>query len=189
MPLATLTRRMKRLIADFASGEVSGNDAMHAMPHLRQTARIALMLARREGADPDVCWAAAMLHDIRKAHPGDHGAAGAESAARFLQSIGLPSGFIRKVRDAIFHHNKGFGRGPIERQILWDADKLPLLSPRGFNGRMVPFWRTKLGRKEGTRKSAKEYQFFYERTHTDSARRIAEKNRAKMLRLLGRPAS
>ncbi len=179
-----LTRAQRRKIRDFAARESAGNDDMHRMPHLRQTARVALFLARSEGADPDVCWAAAMLHDIRKSHPGDHGALGGKAAAAFLVSLGLPADFAKRVRDAIHHHNKGFRKGPVERQVLWDADKLPILRPAGFMARMLPYWAAKLGAEEGRRRSAGEYLFYFRRVHTRTARRIARRSRNAALKMI-----
>jgi hypothetical protein len=181
-----LTRAQRRRISRFASGRVRGNDAMHGMPHLRQTARLAVLLAKAEGADCGACWAAAMLHDICKAEKGDHGALGAKDAAEFLRSMGLPAGFVRTVQDAIRFHNKGFRSGPLERQVLWDADKLPLMGPRGFRMRMLPYWAGKLGRAEGIRISAREYLFYKKRFHTASARALVEKDAPRMGRLIAR---
>ncbi|MEW6748921.1 MAG: HD domain-containing protein [Candidatus Micrarchaeota archaeon] len=181
-----LSRAQRRAISRFAAQETAGNDEHHSMPHLRQTARLALRLAEAEGADPDVCWSAAMLHDIRKNAAGDHGALGAEAAAAFLRSIGLPTRFIDKVRDAIHFHNKDFCRCPKERAVLYDSDKLPLMSPKGFKERLIPYWEMRLGKKAGLEMAIKEYHFFFGRFHTKTGRKRVRMRRGRMELLIER---
>jgi hypothetical protein len=175
-----LTRSQRIAIIAFAAKETENNDSYHSMPHLRQTARIAVRLARAEKADVDICWTAAMLHDIRKAYPGDHGSLGADEASRFLSALGAGSSFIGTVCDAILFHNKDFDGGPIERRILWDADKLQIMSPYGFRKRMMPYWEMKRGKTAGLEISIKEYYLYAGRFHTDSGRGLVEKARPKM---------
>lgn len=170
----------KEGIIQFAKKETATNDQWHGMEHLEETARLAVWLAEEENGDKDVCWAAAMLHDICKSKAGDHGTKGAEEARGFLLEIGFDNGFAEKVADAINYHNKEFKDGPIERQILWDADKLPLMNPESFRKRMVPFWIYKLGETEGIKKSVYEYYFFKERFHTKTAKRETEKDTREM---------
>jgi hypothetical protein len=165
---------------------VRGNDSFHRLPHLAETARNAVMLAGAEGADRDACWAAAMLHDICKSRRGDHGSMGARDASAFLRSLGLPGAFVRSVGDAIRFHNKGFRRGPAVRRVLWDSDKLPLTCPSGFRRRMLPYWTAKLGRREGVRRSVREYYFYVERLHTKSGRAFASRQGRKMEKLIAR---
>lgn len=167
-------------IIQFAKKHVAENDPYHGMEHLEETARLAVELSKSEGADAEICWVAAMLHDIRKGKSGDHGTEGAIEAKKFLLEIDMDEGFAEKVKDAIHFHNKGFNGGPVERQILWDADKLQLMNLEGFKKRMIPYWIHKLGETEGIRKSIYEYYFYKERFHTETAKREAEKNTEEM---------
>jgi len=175
-----ITDAQKKKITEFAEEQTADNDPYHRMEHLEETARLALELCKSEGADEDVCWAAAMLHDIRKGKSEDHGKEGAEKAKEFLLETGFDEEFAEKVRDAIHFHNKGFDGGSLERQILWDADKLQLMDPEGFKKRMIPYWIMKLGEKDGIEKSIYEYYFYKERFHTKSAKKQAEKDTKEM---------
>jgi putative nucleotidyltransferase with HDIG domain len=167
-------------IIQFAKKQVAENDPYHGMDHLKETARLALGLSKTEGGDPEVCWVSAMLHDIHKGRAGDHGTEGAKEAKKFLLDIGMNGDFAEKVRDAIHYHNKGFSDGSVERQILWDADKLQLMNLEGFKKRMVPFWVYRLGKKEGIEKSIYEYYFYKKRFHTKTAKNEAEKDAVQM---------
>ena len=179
-----LLESQKKEILDFARSQVSGNDALHRMEHLEETAREALKLAEGESGDPDVVWAAAMLHDICKSKNGDHGAEGSKLARLFLSSIRISKDITDKACDAIYFHNKDFTDGPIERKILWDADKLPIMRAEGFKERMLPYWTAKLGEKEGVKKSIEEYHFYRSRFHTGTAKNEVESNSAAMQRCI-----
>ncbi len=187
-----LTADMRRKVSSFSLRMAARNDPMHSGSHLRQTARIAIRLARSEGASEDACWAAGMLHDICKERSGDHAALGASEASSFLRAQGIPQAFVEKVCDAISFHNKEFRGGPLERQILWDADKLPLMAPRGFMNRMLPYWEMKEGKGAGLGTAEAEYLFYRERFHTRSAllavRRQAQRMERMISRLKGRRA-
>lgn len=179
-----LTKGQKAAIVEFAEKRLSENDKYHRMAHVTETADIAVELAKKEHADADVCWTAAMLHDIRKSKPGDHAADGAKQAKKFLLDLGLPAGFAELVADVIHHHNKDFNDGPIERGILWDSDKLPLVTPDGFKNRMTPYWIGKLGETEGKKKATEEYFFYYQRFHTATAKKKIMEYRKQMELLL-----
>lgn len=181
-----LTGAQKRAVSRYAAANVSHNDSYHSLSHLKQTARLALTLADAEGADRDACWAAAMLHDIRKESEGDHGKLGADAAAEFLRTLDLPGAFIDRVHDAIQFHNKDFEGGPKERMVLWDADKLPLMSPKGFLSRMLPYWEMKKGKAEALGIAIGEYRLFLRRFHTGTARERVEKDARRMERLFSR---
>jgi len=170
----------KKQIIQFAEKQTAVNDPWHRMEHLEETARLAIWLAGEEKGDADVCWAAAMLHDVCKSRDGDHGTEGAKKARKFLLEIGVDGGFAEKVADAIHFHNKGFRDGAVERRIIWDADKLQLMNPEGFRKRMVPFWISKLGRAGGIKKSIYEYYFYKERFHTETAKKEAGKDVKEM---------
>lgn len=100
--------------------------------HVQRVVQVALWLAERTGADPEVVEAAAWLHDIRKGEP-NHGKIGAAEAEAFLQQADFPPEKIARVVDAIERH-AGLTRPPgapplepLETAVLWDADKLTKL--------------------------------------------------------------
>jgi hypothetical protein len=172
-------------IREFAKERVSGNDSFHDIEHVMRTADSAVFLSIREKADRNICWSAAMLHDICKRGQGDHAAESAVQAKKFLLGIGVDEQSAERVRDAIHFHNKDFDNSaPIERQVLWDADKLYVVSPDGFRKRMLPYWVMKKGRKDGIETAVSEYHFYMARFHTGTGRKEAGKHSADMEKLM-----
>jgi len=165
----------------YARERVSGNDSYHDIEHTLRTADTAIRLAVAERADRGICWAAAMLHDICKKEQGDHAAEGAKLAKRFLIDIGVDEQTAERVRDAIHFHNKDFdSTAPIERQVLWDSDKLYIETPEGFRKRMLPYWIMRKGRKAGIETAVEEYYFYKARFHTKTAIKEAGKCEKEM---------
>ncbi|MFH1222415.1 MAG: HD domain-containing protein [Candidatus Micrarchaeota archaeon] len=175
-----ITATQKKAIVDFADGHLSQNDKYHKLQHAQETARVALEFAVAENASLDICWVSAILHDISKRKPGDHAVTGAEESKKFLLSIGLPKQFANAVYDTIYYHNKDFDDGSIERQILWDADKLQVMTPDGFRRRLLAGWIDQVGRKKGIGKAVKEYHFYYVRFHTANGKKEIAKHRKYM---------
>lgn len=175
-----LAKEQKEKIISFSKKCVEKNDPWHQFDHLELVARTAAFIAEREGADSEVCEVAALLHDICKAEPGDHGTEGARKAREFLLSIGLSEAFADAVSEAILFHDKEKRDRSPEGAVLWDADKLYILIPRGFFARMVPYWTAKLGGEKGIEKAIFEYHFFRERLNTATAKAIVERHSRAM---------
>ncbi len=179
-----VTKEQHEKIVSFSKECAEKNDPWHRFGHLEQVAGTAPFLAKKEGADPEVCEAAALLHDICKSEPGDHGTSGACRAREFLLSIGLDKAFADAVAEAIHFHNKeNWERSP-ESAVLWDSDKLYILTPKGFIARMCPFWISKLGEEQGLEKAIYEYYFYKERINTKAAREIVGKHSELMEKLI-----
>lgn len=110
----------------------------HDLSHVERVLRTAERLAEREGADRDVCRAAALLHELvnlPKDHP-DSARSGdlcAEEAARVLRGAGAEAVFVERVADAIRDHafSKGVVPGSLEGKILQDADRLDAIGAIG----------------------------------------------------------
>ncbi|MEW5996547.1 MAG: HD domain-containing protein [Candidatus Micrarchaeota archaeon] len=179
-----LAKEQKEKIAAFSKKCVEKNDQWHRFDHLEHVARTAVFLARKEGADPDVCEVAALLHDICKAEPGDHGTRGACKAREFLLSIGMSGAFADAVAEAIHFHDKDCADRSPESAVLWDADKLFILTPPGFISRACAYWVAKFGAEKGLRTAIDEYYFFRERMNTGSAKKIAGKYEKEMGRII-----
>lgn len=179
-----LSARQKKLIHAFAKKRARSNDDYHSISHLEDVASNAVMLAKKEGGNLDLCWASAMLHDICKALPGEHGENGANYAREFLSSIGVKGKELEEICDAIHFHNKGFRKGPLTRQILWDADKLTVMGTHGFTRRLLPYWIWKKGLPEGAKISIPEYYFFEKRFKTKTAKKIVKGHSETMRPLL-----
>ncbi len=169
-----LTSAQKKSIYAFARKRAEKNDFCHSISHLEETAGLSIMLANEEGADPDLCWACAMLHDICKAEKGNHGTRGAIQARKFLFGIGVGKKEADSIFDAIHFHNKEFRGGPLLRQILWDADKLQIIGPYYFLNRHIAYWAWKKGFADGMNIAIEEYFFYEKRFKTKTAKRIVK---------------
>jgi uncharacterized protein len=100
--------------------------------------RLALRLARDEGADPFVVDLAALLHDIAdwKFHGGDEHE-GPRRAATWLASLGVERATIDRVSQIIREVSfKGAGvatpTSSLEGQVVQDADRLDALGALGI---------------------------------------------------------
>lgn len=124
-------------------------DPCHDVFHVERVARNAQLLAKAEGADADVCVAAAWLHDLDRAGSKDP----LGEARAHLAAVGADAAFSARVMEAVERHkDKGFAPGgkrpmSLEAQVLGDADKLEAIgaigiarafSFGGFKGR--PLW-------------------------------------------------
>ncbi len=175
-----LSLLQKKKIIQFAKSYADKNDQFHKMSHINKTAELAVWLAKIENGDEDVCWASAMLHDICRSKPGDHGTEGAKIAEKFLLGLGLDKDFVEQVRNAIYFHNKEFKEGPIERQIVWDADKLQMLGIKGFEERLLSAYKVYFGEKDAVKNTMVEYKFFAVRFHTKTGQNEVKKNAKKI---------
>jgi uncharacterized protein len=114
-------------------------DAAHDLGHILRVARLALRLAREEGADPETCVAAALLHDLvyrPKNHP--ESPATAQMAAEQVplwcrQTLGLELR-AEAVASAVASHSWSGGGTPgsLEAAVVQDADRLEALGAIGI---------------------------------------------------------
>ncbi len=114
-------------------------DGAHDLAHALRVARNALELAREEGADPETCLAAALLHDLvylPKNHPDSPrtGALGAELAAAWCREIPQLAGRAEAVGGAVATHSFSSGARALtpEGAVLQDADRLEALGAIGL---------------------------------------------------------
>lgn len=109
-------------------------DPCHDLFHVDRVARNARMLAHLEGADEDVCAAAAYLHDLDRAGSKDPIA----DARAHLDAIGAPGSYVERVLEAVARHkDKSFAPGgkrpmSLEAQVVGDADKLEAIGAIGI---------------------------------------------------------
>jgi len=102
----------------------------HGMEHLLDVARIAhiLNLESGIGADRELLYAAAMLHDIgrwRQYEDGTpHEQESARIAAGILPECGFDAGETEQILDAILSHRTSGGEKPGFPGLLYRADKL-----------------------------------------------------------------
>ncbi len=131
----TLVQAIRDRVAPRFSPEgMSPYDPCHDAFHVERVARNAVLLARLEGADAQVCEAAAWLHDLDRAGAKD---ALAEARAH-LAAVGAPADFAARVMEAVERHkDKSFAPGgkrpmSLEAQVLGDADKLEAIGAIGI---------------------------------------------------------
>ena len=113
-------------------------DGAHDLAHCQRVARHAQTLAEAEGADPEACVAAALLHDLvylPKNHPDSHRTArmGGELALIWCREM---EGLAEKadlIAEAVATHSYSGGASPasLAGAVLQDADRLEALGAIG----------------------------------------------------------
>ena len=169
-----LSAKQKKEIIEFAETRYKSNDPYHTMKHIKHVVSYAVKLARIEKGNRDICWTAALLHDIMKDEKGNHGTLGAKKARKFLLSIGVDKKIADRVWEVIHFHNKGFVGGTIERQIVWDADKLDSFTLKNFKDRFIPSIMVR-PKKPTIKDVRREYKLFLGRFHTKTGRLLSKK--------------
>jgi uncharacterized protein len=114
-------------------------DAAHDLEHVRRVVRTAMSLAAREGADADIVFAAAWLHDcvaVPKDSPDRSKASrlAAAAASDFLAAAGWDRRQIPSIHHAIEAHSFSAGIEPTtpEARVVQDADRLDALGAHGL---------------------------------------------------------
>jgi uncharacterized protein len=113
----------------------SEHDAAHGWEHVLRVWRMALRIAREEGADAEIASAAALLHDVGRAEEQatgrGHAAIGGERARDIL--AGQPPERVEAMVQAIAQHRFRGGAAPQspEARVLFDADKLDAIGAIG----------------------------------------------------------
>jgi len=127
---------LKRLRTRFAA-EV--RDGAHDLSHALRVARNAQHLAREEGADPETCVAAALLHDLvylPKNHPDSSrtGALAADLAQAWSREIPGLDSRADAIAAAVATHSFSSGAKPtsLEGAVLQDADRLEAIGAIGL---------------------------------------------------------
>lgn len=131
---ADVLARTEAFVREKMEGEGSGHDWWH----VHRVRRLALRLAREEGADPYVTELAALLHDVadHKFHGGDE-TVGPRVARGWLSGLGVDPAVTEHVADIIARLSfKGAGVAtPMETaegRVVQDADRLEALGAIGI---------------------------------------------------------
>ncbi|HUR69570.1 MAG TPA: HD domain-containing protein [Candidatus Thermoplasmatota archaeon] len=109
-------------------------DPCHDLFHVERVVRNARLLARLEGADEEVCAAAAYLHDLDRTGSKDALA----DARAHLVATAAPADWSARVMEAVERHkDKSFAPGgkkamSIEAAVVGDADKLEAIGAIGI---------------------------------------------------------
>jgi len=121
---------MREITIPFAQTLYENADAAHAFDHVLRVMRLAIHLARAEGADVAIVRTAALLHDVADER-ADHHLAGARRARELLADA--PAAFTDAVAHCIEAHRFSQPPAPatLEAQCLNDADKLDAIGAIG----------------------------------------------------------
>lgn len=129
-----------RAIERLARERCAGLDPAHDALHVARVVRAARLIARSEPeADPFITEAASWLHDIVQLPkgsgvPGESARRSAHDARAFLLDLGVDTGTVDAIADAITTHSFSGGKKPasLEAAILQDADRLDALGAIGI---------------------------------------------------------
>ena len=105
----------------------------HDRDHVERVVKLAVYIARREGADVEVVKKSAELHDIARDKP-NHAIESAKLAREILRREGYDEEFIERVVHCIEAHSFSSGVEPktLEAKVLSDADKLDAIGAIGI---------------------------------------------------------
>ncbi|MDQ2715736.1 MAG: HD domain-containing protein [Chloroflexota bacterium] len=113
-------------------------DPAHGWEHVKRVYELALHIAEQEGGDRFIVGAAALMHDLGRADPGDgsmhHAERSVELAGELLSVYPVP----RVTQEAIIHaiqahsYSRGSQPATLEAHILRDADRLDALGAIGI---------------------------------------------------------
>lgn len=175
-----VSRSQLNEIKEFARKKTEGLDYNHDFEHIERTVKLARILAKKEGADKDVCVVAAWLHDIGKAKNEEiHGDIGVRMAKPFLERLGFESDFIEKVCHAIETHDSAniHNARTLEAKVVFDSDKLQAIGPFGFVREFSQYTvfkeKNPMEAFEIVKKAEKKR--FKKRLQTDTAKELARK--------------
>lgn len=122
-------------------------DAAHDFDHIQRVARLAVQIARAEGADVEVVLLAALLHDVPHELAPEasletsvvarqsHHLAAAEFARHYLTAQGMAPNRVETVVHCIEAHrfrDQSVQPATVEAQCLYDADKLDSIGAIGI---------------------------------------------------------
>ncbi len=175
-----ITKNQLNKIKKFVIKKISKNDDAHGIDHIEKTVKFAKYLAKKEKADICKCEIAAWLHDIAKKlekKGKDHGNVGAKEAKIFLKTLKLQKEDIKDIVYIIQRHNKGGKKKIIEAKIIWDADKLQLLGPKGLLRSYRYLISKGKDQKTAYKIYRKQYNFYIKKFHTKTAKKIVKKDR------------
>jgi len=125
-------------LREHLASETFTRDAAHDLGHILRTARLAHRLAEEEGADGEVCVAAALLHDLvyrPKNHPESPLTAqmAADLVPRWCRETPGLEAHAGAVASAVESHSWSGGGTPatLEAAVVQDADRLEALGAIG----------------------------------------------------------
>lgn len=138
-----MTDAQVKAIVDFCKPYYKRTGRWHAWDHITAVQRHSLAIAEAEfpNANKKVLQAAATIHDMgRIVKDEGHAEESGRIAEPFLKKIKIPTEEIALILDAVTHHDvkKIEQSTSLEARIVFDADKIEILSVYGFM--RVAFW-------------------------------------------------
>lgn len=121
MPLSeTQTDQIRK----FAHDHYRKLDQTHGIEHLNRTVKLAIYLAKKEGANTDIVKVGAMLHQLHDAG----------TVRKFLEEIELDENLIKEIVHCVecCRVREIAKAKTIEAKVVYDADKLQVLGPFGI---------------------------------------------------------
>jgi len=117
------------------------SDAVHGFDHVLRVLHLVERIGSEVGADAEVLQAAALLHDVADAAPGEgggranHELTSADFARLVLLEEGWPENRIQAVEHCIRAHRYRSSETPqtLEAKLLFDADKLDVVGAFGVS--------------------------------------------------------
>ena len=124
---------IENLVKEHFSGDASGHDWWHT----HRVRQMAVHLAKKESADPDVCEMAALLHDVADWKYNTSEEAGLAVVKSWLQNAGVSATEITKIIQIIDQVSyKGAyvsdHADTIEAMVVQDADRLDAIGAIGI---------------------------------------------------------
>ncbi|MEM2944934.1 MAG: HD domain-containing protein [Thermoproteota archaeon] len=175
------------------------DDPSHDWLHAERVCKMCMRICEKEGGDPKVLVAAALLHDVGMRYEleqgVDHSEKSVEIAGEILSRIGFPKDKISMVLEAISVHRfrKRVRAVSIESKILQDADRLDGMGAIGVARTFSYGGRRGIPMYSRERCSESTIGHFYEKLlklkdnlNTETARRIAEGRHAFIEAFLSR---
>jgi uncharacterized protein len=125
-----MIEKAKLFARQIFSGDASGHDFDHTL----RVCRMAVRLAREEGADVQTVALAALLHDVDDRKISPQTCENLDNARRFLRENGADDEKIRQITDIISRISFSGGGVPdsIEGKCVQDADRLDAIGAVGI---------------------------------------------------------
>ena len=135
-------KQLNQIIA-FCKPYYKATGRWHAWNHIQAVQRLSCAIAEAEfpQVDKKIITAAATIHDMgRIIRDEGHAEQSGKLAKPFLDAINLPKEDRDTILDAVVHHDvkKIEQAKTVEARIVFDADKIEILSTYGFM--RVAFW-------------------------------------------------
>lgn len=131
-----MTQKQLNQIKSFSKDYYLKNDQFHDFEHPKLTTQYAFMLASGyKDVDYKILEAMCYLHDIGRVIKDEgHAYESAKIAEPFLRKIGLTKEEIDKIINGVYNHSVEDVHlvNSIEGKLLFDADKIQILSVYGF---------------------------------------------------------